>query len=173
MDRKLLLLGLLRQQEMHGYQLYEFIDRDLASCTDLKKPTAYYLLDKMAAEGWIAEEQERHGNRPPRKVYRLTPQGEAAYQRLLRQNLSSYRAANFPGDIGLAFMDTLPPEEARQLLVKRRASLAQALAEAESVPPHQGSLQLVIDHHTRHLRAEVEWLSQVIAQLEANGYSGN
>ena len=48
MDDKLLLLGILRRQEMHGYQLFEFIDRDLAACTNLKKPTAYYLLNRMA-----------------------------------------------------------------------------------------------------------------------------
>ena len=81
MDRKLLLLGLLRQQEMHGYQLYEFIERELSFCTDLKKPTAYYLLNKMAERGWIVEEQSQEGKRPPRKVFRLTAQGEAAYQR--------------------------------------------------------------------------------------------
>ena len=27
MERQLLLLGLLRNQEMHGYQLFEFIER--------------------------------------------------------------------------------------------------------------------------------------------------
>lgn len=55
MERKLLLLGILRQQEMHGYQLYEFIERDLAACTNLTKPTAYYLLNKMAEDNWIVE----------------------------------------------------------------------------------------------------------------------
>jgi DNA-binding PadR family transcriptional regulator len=48
MDRQLLLLGLLRRQEMHGYQLNEFIEEKMHSCIDLKKPTAYYLLDKLA-----------------------------------------------------------------------------------------------------------------------------
>jgi DNA-binding PadR family transcriptional regulator len=166
MDRKLLLLGLLRQQEMHGYQLYEFIDRDLATCTDLKKPTAYFLLNKMAEDGWISEVQSREGNRPTRRVYRLTPQGEIEYQRMLRENLSSHTPTIFPGDTGLAFIDSLDPEEAAQLLKKRRSALAAALAEVQEAPVHRGSKQFVIDHQVRHLRAELSWLGEVIAQLE-------
>ena len=30
MEKKLLLLGLLRRQEMHGYQLNEFIDNNVS-----------------------------------------------------------------------------------------------------------------------------------------------
>ncbi len=61
MDRKLLLLGLLRMQDMHGYQINDFIDAFLAVCVDVKKPTAYYLLNKMHADGWIAVEEQAGG----------------------------------------------------------------------------------------------------------------
>jgi DNA-binding PadR family transcriptional regulator len=39
-------LGLLRQASMHGYQLLDFIERYLSTCTDLKKPTAYLALER-------------------------------------------------------------------------------------------------------------------------------
>ena len=35
MERELLLLGFLRRENMHGYKLNEFIERDMAACTDL------------------------------------------------------------------------------------------------------------------------------------------
>jgi len=165
MEPKLLLLGLLRQHHMHGYQLYEFIERDLSICTDLKKPTAYYLLGKMAEDGWVAEEQVQEGNRPLRRVYSLTEGGEAEYQRLLRDNLSAHTPAFFSGDAGLAFLDTLDRQEALELLSHRRSAMADALAEMERVPPHQGSLQLVIDHRRRHLQSELDWLEALIIQL--------
>jgi DNA-binding PadR family transcriptional regulator len=166
MDNRLLLLGLLRRQEMHGYQLNEFIDRELAFCTDLKKPTAYFLLNKMTAEGWISEEQRETGNRPPRRVYRLTPEGEAAFQRLLRENLASYSPARFSGDMGLAFIDALEPQEALILFGQRRATLAQALENARSTPAHAGSPQWVVDHQRRHLACELEWMDEVMKRLE-------
>jgi DNA-binding PadR family transcriptional regulator len=165
MENQLLLLGLLRQQDMHGYQLYEFIERDLATCTDLKKPTAYYLLNKLAQVGLVTEEVSQEGNRPPRRVYHLTPQGEAGFQQLLRDSLSSFTPAYFPGDIGLAFLDAMPPEEALTLLRLRRASIEQALAEAMIVPDHAGSIQIAIERRRHYLRAEMEWLDQVITRL--------
>lgn len=67
MNRRLILLGVLRQQEMHGYQLLEFINNTLTTCTDIKKPTAYYLLKKMHEEGLISQETVQAGNRPDRK----------------------------------------------------------------------------------------------------------
>jgi DNA-binding PadR family transcriptional regulator len=166
MEPKLLLLGLLRQHGMHGYRLYEFIERDLSICTDLKKSTAYYLLGKMAEDGWIEEKQAQEGNRPPRRVYTLTGHGEAEYQRLLRQNLSTYTPAFFTGDAGLAFIDSLDWQEARDLLIERRQRTADALADMEAAPVHAGSLQYVIDHRRRHLQAELEWLDALLERLE-------
>lgn len=166
MDRELLLLGLLRREDMHGYQLHEFINQNLSSCVDLKKPTAYFLLDKMAEAGWILEvEEQQAGNRPARHVYHLTPEGEAVFQRLLRENLSTYHSPRFPSDIGLAFLDALKPSEAITLLNRRRDSIAAELANAMAVPAHPGSSQLVIEHLVRHLRTEIDWLDEVIARL--------
>jgi DNA-binding PadR family transcriptional regulator len=167
MENKLLLLGLLRRQEMHGYQLFEFIDRDLGYCTDLKKPTAYYLLNKMAQDGWIEEEMIQDGNRPPRRVYRMTPAGEAAYQQLLRKSLEGYSPITFKGDVGLAFIDDLNPDEARRLLELRRAALQVALENAQATPPHAGVTQWVIDHQIFHLQTELDWLGVVFARLQA------
>ncbi|MBL8058102.1 MAG: helix-turn-helix transcriptional regulator [Anaerolineales bacterium] len=165
MDRELLLLGVLRQQGMHGYQVHEFIDQYLASCTDLKKPTAYFLLDKLAKAGWITAEQVQEGHRPPRRVYRLTEQGEAAYQRLLRENLAAYVPAYFISDIGVAFLDDVPGDEARARLAQRRAALAAELETAQAAPVHPGSLQWLVEHRARHLQAELDWLDEILKRL--------
>ncbi len=165
MERELLLLGLLRQEDMHGYRLAEFINRDLAFCTDLKKPTAYYLLGKMADAGWVTRSEDRAGHRPTRQIYAITPEGEATFRRLLRDNLSTSRPVTFTDDIGLAFIDVLPPEEGRSLLDQRRAVLAEVLAQARTIPEHGGSMQLVIRHRVHHLESELAWLDSVIAQM--------
>jgi DNA-binding PadR family transcriptional regulator len=167
MDEKLLLLGLLRGQAMHGYQLFEFIERALTVCTNLKKPTAYHLLNKMAQDGWIEERQEQEGNRPPRKVYQLTPQGEAAFQELLRRNLAAYTMPRFAADIGLAFMDALPPAETIALLHRRRAVLQSAWDELQRAPQHSGSMQWLLDHQRHFLASELQWMDTLIQELTA------
>ena len=165
MERELLLLGLLRRDEMHGYQLHEIFSTVLANCIDLKKPTAYFILDKMAQRGWVTASSTQEGNRPMRKVYRMTPDGDAAFERLLRENLASYTAAEFVGDIGLAFMDALPPSEVVALLAKRRERLAVLVLSAHAIPPHEGTFQFMIEHRVRHLEADLAWLDSVIARL--------
>lgn len=167
MERELLLLGVLRQGEMHGYQLHDFIERSLAFCSDLKKPTAYFLLDKMAANGWVSVKEAREGNRPQRRVYSLTPAGEAAFDRLLRANLADFTAAKTSSDIGLAFVDALPPDEAVRLLERRRAALAEQLAEIEDAPAHAAGPQLLIDHQHSYLRNELAWLATAIERIRA------
>ena len=168
MDRELLLLGLLRHGGLHGYRLNEFINRDLAYCTDLKKPTAYHLLGKMAERGWIIEtDEQQEGNRPPRRVFQITEAGEAMFQTLLRENLAAHTPTRFTGDIGIAFMDALPPEEQAALLAERRAGLTAELESLQHTPEnaHRGSLALLITHQIRHLTAELAWLDEIAAHL--------
>ena len=165
MERELLLLGLLKKEEMHGYQLHEFIDNYMQTCVDLKKSTAYYLLDKMTKDRYVTRTEEREGNRPMCRVYHLTASGEARYLALLRQNLSAYLPARFPGDTAFPFLDALPPEEAADLLSQRRAAMALSLAKVEQAPLHEGSLQLMLEHHRVHLQSELAWLDSLIARL--------
>jgi DNA-binding PadR family transcriptional regulator len=165
-ERELLLLGLLRRQEMHGYRLVEMVERDLHSTTDLKKPTAYFLLNKMTRAGWVTRNRTRDGNRPPKWVYRITPQGEIRFQALLRQNLASFLPAKFAGDAGLAFLDVLEPGEVIELLTQRRAELERYLHEAEAAEP-PGPMRLVTEHRRAHLRTELDWLEALIRQVRA------
>jgi DNA-binding PadR family transcriptional regulator len=167
MDKKLLLLGLLRTGSMHGYQLNDFIESTLSTCVQIKRPTAYYVLNKMQDDGWVEESEEQEGNRPPRRIYSITPAGEAAFQKLLRQNLADYELAQFTGDVGLAFLEELPLDEGLALLQQRRGIIEALLEETRAIPQHRGSLQLTIEHQVHHLQSELEWLDAVMARLEA------
>jgi DNA-binding PadR family transcriptional regulator len=164
-DRKLLLLGLLRSEEMHGYQLNEFIDSHLGTAVQLKKPTVYRLLNKMADDGWVTYIEERDGNRPPRRVFAITPEGEAAFQQWLRESLVDYEAAVFPGNIGFLFLDAIPPEEAIELLQKRRTRVEGVLEITRAHHVHEQSSQWILLHQACHLNTELEWIDKVIAQL--------
>ncbi len=170
MDRQLLLLGLLRNQEMHGYQINEFIDQQMAFCVDLKRSTAYYLLDKLCREGYVSEEVERAGNRPERRVYRITHAGEAYFQRLLRHNLAAYTPPIYAEDIGVIFQHHLAPEETARLLQVRRDAIIAHRARLEAL---RASLpadhQAVIEHHLVHVDAELGWLDRQIAAGAAQG----
>lgn len=165
MERELLLLGLLRRHDMHGYELHEFINNNMTSCVDLKKATAYHLLDKMEKQGWLNSRKEDQDNRPSRTIYEITGVGEEAFQRLLRENLASYSETVFTGNIGLAFLDTLSHDEAIALLQQRRESLSTQLLFYKEVPTHVGSMGLVIEHQVHHLSSELAWLDTLLERL--------
>ena len=103
MERKLLLLGLLRMQELHGYQINELIDAHLSTSIQLKKPTVYKLLGAMENDGWIRYHEEQEGNYPTRRVYQITQLDLDAFQQLLRQSLADYRPVSYLSNIGIVF----------------------------------------------------------------------
>ena len=178
MERELLLLGVLRSQDMHGCQLHEAIESHLGMGVQLTKPTAYRLLSNMAEDGWVTYREEQEGNRPPRRVYLITAQGEVAFQRLLRENLANYQPAGFIRQIGLAFLDELSAREALPLLYRRRAGMEELLESTRAHCEHPGSLQLMLEHQVHLLAAELDWLDTVIARIritldKANVEGGN
>jgi DNA-binding PadR family transcriptional regulator len=168
-ERTLLLLGMLRIESQHGYQLNEFIEHNLGRVTDMKKPTAYALLDRLEQAGAISSRLEQEGNRPPRKDYAITEQGKQLFLRLLSETLASAEPYVIAGDVGLMFLDALPLEEALKLLEQRLQTVRTQVAEIEHVPAHHMGLgiDLVIEHQAALLHADEAWLTRLIARLQA------
>jgi len=165
MERELLLLGLLRGREMHGYQINECIDDSLGVNVQLTKPTAYRLLASMANEGWVTSREEQEGNRPSRRVYAITPQGEGAFQRVLRQSLAGYRPIDLVGDVALLFLDTLPTAEALTLLRERLAAVASLLQAATAREVGREGSRWLLQRRRYHLMTELGWMDEIIARL--------
>jgi len=163
-ERELLLLGLLRRREMHGYQLSEFFETHLGMFFDLKKATAYNLLGKMEEVGWVSSREEKEGRRPVRRVFAITPQGESIFQDLLRRFLPEYRFPAFPGNVPVLFLDALPPGEKEDLLMERREVVRDHLTALETHMDHFG--HPILDHRRRILHAELDWLGALIDDAE-------
>jgi len=170
MEKKLLLLGVLRGQEMHGYQLSEHLEHGGGMPITLTKSNAYKLLGKMEQDGWVTAHEEREGNRPPRRVYAITPEGEAAFQRMVRESLATYPTPEFPGVVVLNYLNTLFPDEAISLLGQRRERIEARLGEIEAFPADVRSTHLGIEYLHRFYSAELEWLDQVISRLNEEAF---
>lgn len=168
MEHTLLVLGLLKLQQMHGYQLSDLIDRRLKYLTDLKKPTLYHLLAKLEKQGEVTKSVSREGNRPERYTYRLTRRGEEHFQTLLRQNLKDTHSTYFQDDIGLLFLNELPAADAHADLERKRAGLDERIAWLkETLAQHRQDTPAyhTLRHHQIHLQAERAWLSELLERL--------
>jgi DNA-binding PadR family transcriptional regulator len=73
---KYVLLGLLTQQPKHGYELKLEAERLLGGSADLNPGQLYPLLRKLADQHLIAGERVEQEDRPDKRVFTLTEEGE-------------------------------------------------------------------------------------------------
>lgn len=168
-ERELLLLGILKSQSQHGYQINEFIERNLGRVTDMKKPTAYAILDRLSQRGYSTVHMEQEGNRPPRKVYAITPAGEEYFYSLLRHSLAEPARQPAAGGTALMFLDDLSMAERITLVRQRIEALEALIADYDRAPKHryQMGIGLAVDMQAHLLRAERDWLAQeLLPRLE-------
>lgn len=173
-DRKLLLLGLLRVEEMHGYQLNQFLEEHLDFLTDLKPSTAYYTLDKLSTQGLVSTRTEQVGNRPPRQIYEITQAGEIEYQRLLRLNLAKYDPGESADDLGVAFINDLPVEDALRLLSTKRYAVAarlERLQQLQDTLHNDDAMHLSLSRILGHVKTDLHWLDEVESWVNARAVS--
>ncbi len=165
--RRLLLLGLLANTDMHGYQLHAHLTD--TGLVELKRPAAYNLLEAMEQRGWLDHEDEVQGERS-RRVYRLTSEGRDALDRLLREQLASDAPPDLPNLVSLSLVELLPPAEARSLLEQRRGHLSSLLqgwsGEDSDAHAHAGIVGRVLHHIGQVRTLELELLDEVLAELD-------
>ena len=169
MEKRLFLLGLLLSHDMHGYQLNEVLQDIPGIPVTLKKSNTYKLLNDMETDGWVTHQVEQEGNRPPRRVYTVTKEGEAAFLRLLRDNLSTYPAPEFPASVGLDFMYALPADEVVPLLEQRQQAIEAKFQELDGVSEDIRQSHLAIEYLHHYYATELEWLAEVINRLRTAG----
>ncbi len=166
MNKILFLLGLIRSTKLHGYQISELLDSHFDLIINITKPTAYRLLGTMEAKGWIQFHEEQVGNRPPRKVYAITPAGEAHFQKILRQSLARFDPIGYSTAINLAFIDAIPQDEILPLLAERQQRVEVALARLNQIDAQQDHYRHVFAHQRRHFEAEIASITEIVKRIK-------
>ena len=172
---ELAILGVLKEQELHGYELKKRLAEDLGPLSSVSFGSLYPALKRLEAAGAVstvdaagphhgaaipmtgslggelaAFRARRGGGRGSRgkKVYGITERGERLFEDLLvAENPSGDDDRAF--SLKLAFARYLPAEARLNLLERRRGQLVQRLAKA------RGSIRASrerLDSYTRSLR---------------------
>lgn len=159
---------------MHGYQIAETIEARFGRRIVIKTATLYDTLRRLHAEGRVTSRDEQEGNRPRRAVFALTREGEQEFMYLLRESLGTYREPILHGDVGLAFIESLPSRDVRALLTARGESLLAAIEDMLATDVQDEALRVVSSRRAHHLLAESSWLEEVLAGLpdREGGLSG-
>ncbi len=73
-----LIMRVLYEKPMHGYQLLEEIEQRSSGCHKLEPGSIYTLLRRMEERGLLESKWEKTEGGPDRRVYRLTSKGVEA-----------------------------------------------------------------------------------------------
>ncbi len=178
MTVRLVILGLLRERPLYGYEIKQIIEEHMSDWTSIAFGSIYFALDKLASEGFVDKVNvEQDSKRPARSVYQINDQGRGEFLRLLRESWSQVERQYFSLDVCLFFMNCLPREEVRQYLKARQEGLRTGLDYLEShrveqmANPHVPRLaKTIFDHSFVHTQAELNWITQVLTDLENGEY---
>jgi DNA-binding PadR family transcriptional regulator len=178
MSTRLVILGLLREKPLYGYEIKQIIEERMDDWTSIAFGSIYFALGKLEEERFIEKvATEQEGSRPSRSIYQITEDGRFEFLRLLRQVWSEVERHHFTFDIGLFFTEVLPIEEMKDYL---RGRVAQLEAIVQYVTIHRAdqlahedmpnSVAVIFDHSLAHFQAELDWTRDLMNKVERGEY---
>lgn len=172
---RVFLLGALAERgPMHGHQLRLLAEKEhVHMWTDFRVGAIYGTLNRLLSEELVEPVRtEREGARPERQIVSITEAGRSSLDHLRLETLAEFSLKPDPFDLALARVGKDLVDELPRLLRARRAIIAET-AEHHAVRLEQVDQYLtiteqhVLRHQTHRLRAELEWLDIVLADLPA------
>lgn len=162
------LLGLLRREPRHGYELArEFApDTPLGEVVHLEMSMLYALLKKLERDGHVRSAMQMQGSRPPRKVFELTEDGHQALDRWLAEPVERTRDLRLEFLLKLYIAREADPELARILIASQHDVCERHIASLhEQIDAEQdGFRRLVLEMRMAQNVALLEWLAKARAE---------
>jgi DNA-binding PadR family transcriptional regulator len=162
---ELAILGLLKEQPMHGYQLNRELSEQLGGLWRVSYGSLYPSLRRLERQGAITSVQGTGARR--KTVYAITPEGERLFLELLEETPQENQTEDARFRVRLAFFRYLPPETRVRLLERRRQALETRLADvkahlrddAGTTDDYQRAL---LDHARAGTESDIAWLTELI-----------
>jgi DNA-binding PadR family transcriptional regulator len=167
----LVLLSLLAERPMHGYQAnLELERREVRDWAAISRPQVYYSLEKLARLGLIREAQSDEAIAgPERKVYATTPRGQSALADMLERDTWTTQRQQPPFLTWMALSWQARPGVFARQLRRRAAFLRQELSREKATLK---SILLEVGHEFHEavwmvtltisqFRTELLWLRRV------------
>jgi PadR family transcriptional regulator AphA len=159
------LLGLLKQKCMHGYELHKSLNALAASGSvwRIKQANLYALLDRLEQDGLISGEIVSEETGLPRKVYALTERGAEVFYRWISDPVLRPRDLRWDFLMRLYFARLEGQAAAQTLLQRQREAILDwkqdldaARTAAENTDSYQ---QVVLAYRCSQTQAALDWLS--------------
>lgn len=166
MTHKYLILGLLTERPMTGYDIKKHVKVTLTAVTNASYGTLYPTLHKLLKEGAVEMREIPQRGRPSKKVYWITDLGRRELKNWLKQPAAADQVKR-EFLLKLYLAKDLPPQHLRSLISTRRGkmeAMLQSLHEEkdDADSPHQ---VWVMEYALSLAEAEINWLEQIESEL--------
>ena len=193
---ELAILGLLTEQELHGYELKKRLAETLGFSSGVSFGSLYPALGRLERAGAVKAVEARDGGAPipltgslggemaayrarrgaPRgtrgkKVYGITPHGRQLFEELLAAEAESSDDDRL-FNLRLVFARHLPPDARLGMLERRRMHLLDRLARIRTRVRAGSSLldaysRSLVEHDREATEHDISWIEQLIARERA------
>ena len=171
-NAELVILSLICEQPMHGYQVeQEITQRNMRTWTDLSTSSIYYILQRLEEKGFIEITDAvtpQKGN--PRKIYQITPDGSRIWKKSTLQALSHPKSTYTNFLMGLHNLWNIPPDEALEAVKTYRdwleADLQRQRIELENLGISFLPVDVLFDYSFILGDAELSFLAELVTRLE-------
>lgn len=170
-DAELVILSLICEQPLHGYQIEQLIaQRNLRAWTALSTSSIYYILQRLEEKGLIeVDPTDDAKSRVPRKTYRITPEGKEGWKAATLRALSHPRITYTNFLVGLHNLWNIPSEEALQAVRTYQAWLEDDLQRQREELERPGvsffPLDVLFEYGFVLGEAELSFLEDLVARL--------
>ena len=181
------ILGLLKEQDMHGYELKKRLSDVFGLASAVSFGSLYPALARLEAAAAVAVVKAEDGDRDAasdasltgpvrrasrrRKVYGITPLGAEMFEELLATSQTAGEDER-TFNLRLAFARHLPPERRLGLLEQRRAVLGERLAQLAARARARRDdryMRILAERQHESLSLDVSWLDRLIQEERAGG----
>lgn len=154
-------LGFLMSGPAHGYDLHGRVARELGPVWHIGMGHLYNTLRDMERAGWVQSTPFSQADRPPRRIYAITPAGREVFLDWVRRPVPAVRDIRTEFLAKLYFLRALGLAGWTELVEAQKALLSARLAQLEAqhaCTDPAAFYRLVLDLRRRQTRTVLEWL---------------
>jgi PadR family transcriptional regulator, regulatory protein AphA len=170
-DTEYAVLGLLTFGERSGYELDKLARRSIGYFWQPAKSKIYAILPRLVERGLAVSSPVPQDGRPDKRLYRLTPSGEASLRSWLGSGEPVFRTTRDGLLVKLFFGDLGEPDGLRAQLLERKREAEQKLAELEEIDRNLDREEdffpfLTLLHGLEVTRAMIRWVDEALGELD-------
>ena len=170
------ILGVLMETPAHGYSIKKYLLENFSAEFGINDGQLYPALSKLERRGWIKKRVVQQRRSPAKHLYRVTPEGEAAFLSWLAGEDEGEAPSRFDFFWKFEFLQrcgffrhlepkTIRPQIERKLTeAHRRVADLETLAEKMAGAGADPYRCMIVDYGVRYQRMRREWLEDLLAR---------